>query len=359
MGFGVWAGGRASRRSQLKLLGRAQYPLTERGAEGFAILMGQFGQVSRATARHTQTDFAAPESRRLSRELLRAHPDLAASPAASHKLRASRDRRHPPRLPPTAATAATQLTNVLSFIAALLGTSFVVRRFGLAKALTVFPTLMTLAVVLSFFAPHLYVLFVSMALLKASSRLVADGRVLCSFRAPRTSDASTSRVPYGLPKVLCDLVRSISAARVAHVCAQRAVQGDALRADIERRQVQGQGRIGVGRIVARTDRPTGATSRAFDLSRHRRVALFFGGGAVVVAMCRVDRMVLTRRARLVLCARHPLLFFAATRTVRRGSTSLARGSRRRSALPSPCARRATRAGSRRSELVVRSSVARQ
>ena len=287
MGFGVWAGGRASRRSQLKLLGRAQYPLTERGAEGFAILMGQFGQVSRATARHTQTDFVAPESRRLSRKLLRAHPDLAASPAALHKLRASRDRRHPPRLPPTAATAATQLTNVLSFIAALLGTSFIVRRFGLAKALTVFPTLMTLAVVLSFFAPHLYVLFVSMALLKASSRLVADGRVLCSFRAPRTSDASTSRVPYGLPKLLCDLVRSISAARVAHVCAQRAVQGDALRADIERRQVQGQGRIGVGRIVvARTDRPTGATSRAFDLSRHRRVALFFGGEAVVVAMCR-------------------------------------------------------------------------
>ena len=60
-----------------------------------------------------------------------------------------------------------QATNLLSFIFSLFGFSFVVRRLGLAITLRIFPTLLIIAVVCTFCFPNLWVLFVSMSILKA------------------------------------------------------------------------------------------------------------------------------------------------------------------------------------------------
>ena len=60
-----------------------------------------------------------------------------------------------------------QVTNLMSFCFSLLGTSVVVRRLGLRRTLRVFPALLAFAVLLSYFFPNLWVLFISMSCLKA------------------------------------------------------------------------------------------------------------------------------------------------------------------------------------------------
>ncbi|CAM9868150.1 unnamed protein product [Ascophyllum nodosum] len=59
-----------------------------------------------------------------------------------------------------------QATNSLSLVMSLFGTSLCVRWLGLRKTLRIFPTLLVLAVLTSFFTPSLRVLFVAVALLK-------------------------------------------------------------------------------------------------------------------------------------------------------------------------------------------------
>lgn len=88
---------------EMKVIGRARYGADVRAAEQFATLMGHFGQV----------------------------------------------------------------TNGLSFVFSLFGTSMVVRQLGLRRSLRVFPCLLVGAVLLSFLFPNLWVLFVSMSCLKA------------------------------------------------------------------------------------------------------------------------------------------------------------------------------------------------
>jgi len=88
---------------EMKVIGRARYGLGPKAAEHFATLMGHFGQA----------------------------------------------------------------TNILSFAVSLLGTSVVVRRLGLRRALRVFPVLLLLAVLLASVLPSLWVLFFSISFLKA------------------------------------------------------------------------------------------------------------------------------------------------------------------------------------------------
>lgn len=59
-----------------------------------------------------------------------------------------------------------QTTNSLSLLMSLFGTSLCVRLLGLRKTLRIFPTLLVVAVVTSFFAPSLSFLFVAVAILK-------------------------------------------------------------------------------------------------------------------------------------------------------------------------------------------------
>lgn len=59
-----------------------------------------------------------------------------------------------------------QATNSLSLLMSLVGTSLCVRLLGLRRTLRIFPTLLVVAVVTSFFTPSLKVLFVAVAVLK-------------------------------------------------------------------------------------------------------------------------------------------------------------------------------------------------
>lgn len=59
-----------------------------------------------------------------------------------------------------------QTTNSLSLLMSLFGTSLCVRLLGLRKTLRIFPSLLVVAVVTSFFAPSLSFLFVAVAILK-------------------------------------------------------------------------------------------------------------------------------------------------------------------------------------------------
>lgn len=59
-----------------------------------------------------------------------------------------------------------QATNSLSLLMSLFGTSLCVRLLGLRWTLRIFPTLLVVAVVTSFFHPSLRVLFVAVAILK-------------------------------------------------------------------------------------------------------------------------------------------------------------------------------------------------
>ena len=59
-----------------------------------------------------------------------------------------------------------QTTNSLSLLMSLFGTSLCVRLLGLRRTLRIFPTLLVVAVVTSFFAPSLSFLFVAVAILK-------------------------------------------------------------------------------------------------------------------------------------------------------------------------------------------------
>ncbi|KAG5183443.1 hypothetical protein JKP88DRAFT_354609 [Tribonema minus] len=59
-----------------------------------------------------------------------------------------------------------QATNGLSLLLSLLGTSLIVRKLGLPFTLTVFPVLLVLAIVVSYFHPSLWVLFVAVSMLK-------------------------------------------------------------------------------------------------------------------------------------------------------------------------------------------------
>lgn len=63
-----------------------------------------------------------------------------------------------------------QTTNSLSLLMSLFGTSLCVRLLGLRKTLRIFPTLLVVAVVTSFFAPSLSFLFVAVAILKVRPR---------------------------------------------------------------------------------------------------------------------------------------------------------------------------------------------
>jgi len=60
-----------------------------------------------------------------------------------------------------------QATNTLSFLFSLFGFSYVVRSLGLRRTLRLFPVLLLLAVVLSWWAPGLWMLFAAMSFLKA------------------------------------------------------------------------------------------------------------------------------------------------------------------------------------------------
>ncbi|CAM9979378.1 unnamed protein product, partial [Laminaria digitata] len=59
-----------------------------------------------------------------------------------------------------------QATNSLSLLMSLFGTSLCVRLLGLRRTLRIFPTLLVVAVVSSFFAPSLRFLFIAVAILK-------------------------------------------------------------------------------------------------------------------------------------------------------------------------------------------------
>ena len=59
------------------------------------------------------------------------------------------------------------MTNCISFLFSLFGFSWVVRRLGIRRTLRLFPVLLLLAVVLSFFAPGLWTLFATISVLKA------------------------------------------------------------------------------------------------------------------------------------------------------------------------------------------------
>lgn len=59
-----------------------------------------------------------------------------------------------------------QATNSLSLLMSLFGTSLCLRALGLPKTLRIFPALLLVAVVTSFFTPSLPVLFVAVAVLK-------------------------------------------------------------------------------------------------------------------------------------------------------------------------------------------------
>lgn len=52
-----------------------------------------------------------------------------------------------------------QITNGISFLFSLFGTSFVIQRFGLAKTLLAFPTIVTLCVLSVYLFPNLWVVF--------------------------------------------------------------------------------------------------------------------------------------------------------------------------------------------------------
>merc|ERR1719198_2596763 len=60
-----------------------------------------------------------------------------------------------------------QCTNGLSFFFSLVGTSFVIRRFGLKTTIMLFPTLCFIAMVLVYMIPTLPMVFVMMLVLKA------------------------------------------------------------------------------------------------------------------------------------------------------------------------------------------------
>jgi hypothetical protein len=55
--------------------------------------------------------------------------------------------------------SALQITNGISFLFSLFGTSFVIQRFGLAKTLLAFPTIVTLCVISVYLFPNLWVVF--------------------------------------------------------------------------------------------------------------------------------------------------------------------------------------------------------
>lgn len=63
-----------------------------------------------------------------------------------------------------------QTTNSLSLLMSLFGTSLCVRLLGLRRTLRIFPTLLVVAVVSSFFAPSLRFLFIAVAILKVRCR---------------------------------------------------------------------------------------------------------------------------------------------------------------------------------------------
>ena len=63
-----------------------------------------------------------------------------------------------------------QATNSLSLLMSLFGTSLCVRLLGLRRTLRIFPTLLVVAVVSSFFAPSLRFLFIAVAILKVLCR---------------------------------------------------------------------------------------------------------------------------------------------------------------------------------------------
>ncbi|CAM9648266.1 unnamed protein product, partial [Phaeothamnion confervicola] len=60
-----------------------------------------------------------------------------------------------------------QVTNGISFVFSLLGTSMVIRRLGLRRTLIMFPTLCLAVVLLVVSAPNLWIIFLAMILLKA------------------------------------------------------------------------------------------------------------------------------------------------------------------------------------------------
>ena len=62
-----------------------------------------------------------------------------------------------------------QCTNGLSFFFSLVGTSFVIRRFGLRTTIMLFPTLCFFAMILVYMVPTLSMVFVMMLVLKALS----------------------------------------------------------------------------------------------------------------------------------------------------------------------------------------------
>merc|ERR1719378_1824379 len=62
-----------------------------------------------------------------------------------------------------------QCTNGLSFFFSLVGTSFVIRRFGLKTTIMAFPSLCFIAMVLVYMFPTLPMVFVMMLVLKALS----------------------------------------------------------------------------------------------------------------------------------------------------------------------------------------------
>jgi ATP:ADP antiporter, AAA family len=62
-----------------------------------------------------------------------------------------------------------QTTNALSFVLSLLGTSMVIRRFGLRSTLILFPTLLCVACMVVYLSPTLEVVFGTMLTLKALS----------------------------------------------------------------------------------------------------------------------------------------------------------------------------------------------
>jgi len=62
-----------------------------------------------------------------------------------------------------------QVTNGISFIFSLVGTSFVIRRLGLPLTLLLFPTLCCCMITIVFFFPKLWVVFTAMMLLKGFS----------------------------------------------------------------------------------------------------------------------------------------------------------------------------------------------
>ncbi|CAN0046639.1 unnamed protein product, partial [Phaeothamnion confervicola] len=110
-----------------------------------------------------------------------------------------------------------QATNSLSLLLSLFGTSFVVRKLGVSRTLRIFPTLMVVAVLLSYFRPSLTMLFLCVSTLKGLSyslnepckeMLYMPTSDAVKFKAKAWIDVFGSRCAKGVGSFITESTRS-------------------------------------------------------------------------------------------------------------------------------------------------------